>query len=248
VNEFKREDRYIVIKRSDVDNFWRDNVREQFMAALKRLNEHHVRIPQRQYVVVESDWPEYETVWRMIEARMTGAPVPPVGGELEIRKIVTESLLGMISAVVSATPPADQPLPDFIQSPIDRAVTRIVAHVTRLHADLGRLDSFKTAYSEWMEKTEWVQATVRDLGKHRADVIFEQFHALQSELIKARQAASEVKRIGFGVIGSSGKKRAEYLLRLDPALRSLANQSAPAKTDARMIGTTPTPPMEYDEP
>ena len=74
MSEFKREDRYLVIKRSDIDNFWRDDVREQFMAALKRLNEHHVRTPQREYVVIENDWPEYEPVWQMIERRVSGQP------------------------------------------------------------------------------------------------------------------------------------------------------------------------------
>ncbi len=42
-----------------------------------------------------------------------------------IRKIVTDSLVGMISAITSMTPPANEPLPDFIQGPIDRAVERI---------------------------------------------------------------------------------------------------------------------------
>lgn len=83
MSSFNREDRYIVIKRSDVETFWRDDVREQFMSALERLNEHHVRIPQRRYLVIESDWPEYGPVWQMIEQRMTGsAPVverQPVG-------------------------------------------------------------------------------------------------------------------------------------------------------------------------
>lgn len=46
-----------------------------------------------------------------------------------IRKVVTESLVGMISAVTSMTPPANEPLPDFIQGPIDRAVERISAAV-----------------------------------------------------------------------------------------------------------------------
>ncbi|WP_085708324.1 MULTISPECIES: DUF4406 domain-containing protein [unclassified Pseudomonas] len=46
-----------------------------------------------------------------------------------IRSIVTDLLVGMISAVTSATPPANQPLPQFIQSPIDRAVDRIKAVV-----------------------------------------------------------------------------------------------------------------------
>lgn len=46
-----------------------------------------------------------------------------------IRTVVTDSLVGMISAVTSMTPPAGEPLPDFIQSPIDRAVERISAAV-----------------------------------------------------------------------------------------------------------------------
>lgn len=46
-----------------------------------------------------------------------------------IRKVVTGSLVRMISAVTSTTPPANEPLPDFIQSPIDRAVERISAAV-----------------------------------------------------------------------------------------------------------------------
>lgn len=72
--EFNREDRYIVIKRSDVEAFWRDDVREQFMAALERLNEHDVRTPQRKYLVIESDWPEFEPTWAAIERRVTGQP------------------------------------------------------------------------------------------------------------------------------------------------------------------------------
>ncbi|WP_081036538.1 DUF4406 domain-containing protein [Pseudomonas corrugata] len=42
-----------------------------------------------------------------------------------IRTVVTESLIGMIAAVTSTTPPANQPMPPFIQGPIDRAVDRI---------------------------------------------------------------------------------------------------------------------------
>ena len=71
---FKREERYIVIKHSDISGFWREDVREQFFAALERLNEHHARIPQRQFLVIESDWPEYEPAWQMIEDRVAGRP------------------------------------------------------------------------------------------------------------------------------------------------------------------------------
>lgn len=75
-------------------------------------------------------------IWdKMIAA----APVPPAGGDQEVRRIVTEALLGMISAVVSATPPPNAPLPDFIQAPVDRAVTRIGEHVIRLQAENAAL-------------------------------------------------------------------------------------------------------------
>jgi hypothetical protein len=69
---FQREDRYIVIKRKDLDTVFRSDVREQFYTALHRLNCHDVLIPQRKFLVIESDWPEYEIVWQMIEARMRG--------------------------------------------------------------------------------------------------------------------------------------------------------------------------------
>jgi hypothetical protein len=42
---------------------------------------------------------------------------------------VIESLIGMISAVTAMTPPANEPIPPFIQGPIDRAVDRISAVV-----------------------------------------------------------------------------------------------------------------------
>lgn len=46
-----------------------------------------------------------------------------------IRTVVTDSLIGMIAAVTSTTPPANEPMPPFIQGPIDRAVDRISAVV-----------------------------------------------------------------------------------------------------------------------
>lgn len=72
-------------------------------------------------------------------AMLAVAPVPPLRGDQEVRKIVTEALVGMVSAVVSATPPPNAPLPDFIQAPVDRAVTRIGEHVSRLQAENAAL-------------------------------------------------------------------------------------------------------------
>ncbi|MDG3721568.1 hypothetical protein L5B98_05780 [Pseudomonas aeruginosa] len=77
MSEFKRENRYIVIKRKDLA-LVPVAYRRSLVEPLGSLMSH---IPHREYVVVESDWPEYETVWRMIEARVTSAPFPAQAGE-----------------------------------------------------------------------------------------------------------------------------------------------------------------------
>ena len=67
MSDFKREERYIVVKlkhlaglqQAPLRNFLREN-----------------RVPQIECVVVEHDWPEYHLVWAMIEHRMAGKPVP----------------------------------------------------------------------------------------------------------------------------------------------------------------------------
>lgn len=73
MSEFKREERYIVVKLkhlaglqvAPLRNFLREN-----------------RVPTLDCVVVESDWPEYEPVWQMIERRMTGQPAVTAAEEL----------------------------------------------------------------------------------------------------------------------------------------------------------------------
>ncbi|NMX27071.1 hypothetical protein HBO14_11095 [Pseudomonas sp. WS 5406] len=74
MSEFKREERYIVVKLkhlaglqvAPLRNFLREN-----------------RVPTLDCVVVEQDWPEYEEVWRSIERRMTGQPAVSAAEELD---------------------------------------------------------------------------------------------------------------------------------------------------------------------
>jgi len=72
MSEFKREDRYIVIKRSDLEKvpagYW-----SSLIEPIGALRAH---LPHRECLVIESDWPEYEVAWKMIEHRMAGKPVP----------------------------------------------------------------------------------------------------------------------------------------------------------------------------
>lgn len=72
MSEFKREDRYIVIKRSDLKKVpiaYRSHLVDPMLSLLSHL-------PHRECLVIESDWPEYNFAWLMIEHRMGGHPVP----------------------------------------------------------------------------------------------------------------------------------------------------------------------------
>ena len=72
MSEFKREVRYTVIKHNQLT--------ESQMQYLKNCI-FGEGIPTVEAVVVESDWPEYQPVWKMIEDRVSGAPVE--GGKAE---------------------------------------------------------------------------------------------------------------------------------------------------------------------
>lgn len=60
---FQREERYIVVKRKHMSAVQETALR----AHLARL-----AIGTVECAVIESDWPEYETVWQMVEARVSG--------------------------------------------------------------------------------------------------------------------------------------------------------------------------------
>ena len=76
-NEFQREDRYIVIKRSDLKKV-PVNYRSALVDPMFSLLSH---LPHRECLVIEGDWPEYEPAWAAIEARVTGKPAEQHHGE-----------------------------------------------------------------------------------------------------------------------------------------------------------------------
>ena len=91
MNDFNRESRYIVIKRSDLAKV-PVNYRRALVDPLGHLQAH---LPRRECLVIESDWPEYEAAWRMIEARMTGTQPAEAEG---VRDYLTEFAEGEIEA------------------------------------------------------------------------------------------------------------------------------------------------------
>lgn len=71
-------------------------------------------------------------------------------------------------------------------------------YVIGLHKQIRRLTSFKVAYQEWSDKTDWVQQSAHwsELGKHRADVIIERFSALKAEKESLRKDAERYRWLG----------------------------------------------------
>ena len=79
--EFKREERYIVFKLSDVEEHFTPGERQQLarLAEVQRVGRSEAGKPPLECVVVEADWPEYEPTWKVIEARVAGErPAPSV--------------------------------------------------------------------------------------------------------------------------------------------------------------------------
>ncbi len=70
--QFKREERYYVLKISDMKKYLSAEKQEAVRATAEKLNAGRAvdGKPVLQAVVIESDWPEYERVWQMIETRM----------------------------------------------------------------------------------------------------------------------------------------------------------------------------------
>lgn len=84
VDPFRREDRYNVIKSTDLDRLPRAE-KLGVNGFLRRIHESVLKqgSPARSFLVIESDWPEYEPAWRMIERRMTGQPAVTAAEELD---------------------------------------------------------------------------------------------------------------------------------------------------------------------
>ena len=74
-NEFKREERYIVFKMSDVVEhlITTERLHLERLYEIQRVGRREAGKGELECVVVEKDWPEYEPTWQAIEARVTGA-------------------------------------------------------------------------------------------------------------------------------------------------------------------------------
>ena len=84
--QFKREQRYFVVKVKDAKEYLDAHQLEKLAEIADTISEGREKdgIPAVECVVVESDWPEYEPTWKAIEARVNGAQPTPSVPEITI--------------------------------------------------------------------------------------------------------------------------------------------------------------------
>lgn len=115
----EREERYYVIKKSDLEAALK--VKRITQTDVEDLKELLARLNTQRFVsnkemlkcvVVESDWPEYETVWQMIEDRVDGFD----GGREPLKGLTQLSSLARMGIAHHAFGnPIPQPIYDVIR-------------------------------------------------------------------------------------------------------------------------------------
>jgi len=83
----------------------------------------------------------------------------------DVRAVVVDALVAMVSGVTGMVPPTDTPLPDFIQGPVDRAVSKIEAARA---ADKARIAELEDVIGELIAGTGTSPGAARKYGRARA--------------------------------------------------------------------------------
>lgn len=126
---------------------------------------------------------------------------PPSAGVDEraaLRDVVTDALMGMIAAVTSSTPPANEPPPPFIQSAIDRAVDRI----SSLNSSRAQLAAPAGVCAEWAKlDPAFVVMFLRQSSAFDADLIGEMLSYAISAAAPPPAPASEDDYIPAEIVG-----------------------------------------------
>jgi len=107
--DFKRTVRYVVFKLSDMDKYLTEYARSQIykygreLASARRFDCR----PPLNAVVVEQDWPEFDVVWALIEARVRREAGPEPDGKPRPELLALAKAAG---ARIAGTPDGREPV------------------------------------------------------------------------------------------------------------------------------------------
>lgn len=154
---------------------------------------------------------------KYVDAARTILAQPAEAEAVDVRKIVVDSLVSMIAGVTRMIPPTDQPLPDFIQAPVDRAVERISAALSAVTAERDRLlAELERAYANYNQVSYASTERGKQIDQLRAEV-----EGLREERGRFR---AEVKSL-LDTITAMAEERDRIRVEVE-ALRSVAREFA----------------------
>ena len=183
MSEFHREDRYIVIKRTDMDKASGVSLRV-FKGACRSLHDSMLinGAPARSFLVIEGDWPEYEPVWQMIEARMNGEP-NALDAALAREAALREELERFKRDAEQDTTIDER---DRYHEMADSLALAISQH---FRVEIGEHSSMNCPWSVELEVLNGAYVTDTDEGRERA--------AIQQRLTDAEQKLGEAYDWGY---------------------------------------------------
>lgn len=194
---FKREDRYIVIKRSDLANVpvnYRSALVEPMLSLLSHL-------PSRECLVIESDWPEYEPTWAAIKARVKGEPAKQPQGEPVA--YMAKTLKGSLAGTLFLERGDAKLNPDLYEGPFPVFRNADPGEIERLRED--------AATQKAVADEAWDQV---DKSRHNSRILTQQIDKLRAQLDELQSSIREHLRIdGLSVDGSAARNKALTMLR-----------------------------------
>jgi hypothetical protein len=133
-SKFVRENRYLVIKWSDVHSVLSTEQGHELLSVINVLNDAREKAGRGvlECVVVEKDWPEYEPTWRAIERRVRGEP--PESSQLPEGFAITAQLGAMDKMSIRMRLAAAAMLEEIRDQIVSRntRITELSAEVTRM--------------------------------------------------------------------------------------------------------------------
>lgn len=195
MSDFKREERYIVVKLkhlaglqvAHLRNFLREN-----------------SVPTIDCVVVEHDWPEYEQVWRMIERRVTGLP-----NELVTLQVWATELQGELLLVSEERDHAKRNSSAFEESMGDLQVKngKLADELAALREELAQTKDVLAIANEtlgWFADDSRIsQQRLADADRRNAELL-EILHNPSDEMVEAGNSAAAIEMEHDSELGSCG--------------------------------------------
>ncbi|HCB2065842.1 MULTISPECIES: hypothetical protein [Klebsiella pneumoniae complex] len=157
--------------------------------------------------ILEDADKDLETLRRRIAELESSGIAPGILRCSECSFVQTKNIISVTADIITTVESESEPCPNGcgqLQPVTWKALAiqlmftakQCVSDLLEYKKRIAELESFRTAYMEWSDKTDWVQTdrrfgVVKPLGKHRADVLKEYIEHLESRTVKLPAACAD---------------------------------------------------------